>query len=80
MSREIIELELRQGHNRLTLRKVVAGELLQAVHGAASFFYEVAINGSVRSFTNDPEVARSVWRGCHRWMLTGHSATAEVMP
>jgi len=80
MNPEILELEIKRGRDRLTLRKVMPGELLQAVHGAASFFYEVAINGAVRSFTNDPEVAQAVWRGCHRWLLTGRSATAEVLP
>jgi len=81
MSRDLIEVEIKHGRNRLSLRKVIAGDFLKAVHGAAvSFFYEVKLNGELRVFTNDPETARSIWLGCHRWMLTGASITAEVLP
>ena len=80
MKADLTELEIRKGHHRLVLRKVSPGPLLQAVHGAFSFFYEVSIDGSLRCFTHDAAVAQSVWRGAHRWLYTGKSATAEVLP
>jgi hypothetical protein len=81
MNTEIIELEIKQGRNRLTLRKVVPGEFLKAIHGAGvSFFYEVLLNGEMRAFTNDQAAAQAIWRGCHRWMRTGQSITADILP
>lgn len=80
MKGELIELEVRKGHHRLLLRKVSPGPLLSAVAGAFSFFYEVSLNGSVRCHTNDASVAQAVWRGAHRWLFTGRSSTAEVLP
>jgi hypothetical protein len=80
MSEDLIEVEIVSGRNRLTLRKVKPGEMLQAACGAVSFFYEILLNGQVRGFTNDPEAARAIWRGCMRWMRTGHTSTAEVLP
>jgi hypothetical protein len=80
MNREIIEVEIKQGRNLLTLRKVIPGEFLKAIHGApVSFFYEVRLNGEMRAFTEDADSARAIWRGCHRWMRTGQSITAEVL-
>lgn len=80
MNPEILELEIKQGRSRLSLRKVVPGELLKACHGAAvSFFYEVTLNGQQRAFTADAESARAIWRSCHRWMRTGESVTAELL-
>jgi hypothetical protein len=80
MNREIIEVEIKQGRNLLTLRKVIPGEFLKAIHGAAvSFFYEVRLNGEMRAFTEDPEAAQAIWRGCHRWMRTGQSITSSVL-
>lgn len=80
MNTEIIEVEIKQGRNRLSLRKIVPGELLKACHGAAvSFFYEVTLNGQTRAFTPDAESAQAIWRGCHRWMRTGQSITVEVL-
>ena len=80
MATELIELEIRQGRNRLGLRKVEPGEMLKAACGTVSFFYEITLNGEMRGFTNDAETARAIWRGCHRWLRTGHSTTAEVLP
>jgi hypothetical protein len=81
MSREITELEIRQGRHRLILRKVTPGEWLRELHGAAaSFFYEVSLDGSVRTFTADAQQAQAICRGCMRWLRTGHSTTAEVLP
>ena len=80
MSRDIVTLELRKGHSRLLLEKVVPGPLLAAVHGGVSFFYKITLDGSLRCMTADRDEARAIWRGCHRWLFTGRSATAEVMP
>jgi hypothetical protein len=80
MKGEILELELKKGRHRLLLRKVSPGPLLTAVAGAFSFFYEVSIDGSVRCHTADASVARSIWRGAHRWLFTGKSSCAEVLP
>jgi len=80
MNPEILEVEIKQGRNRLSLRKVIPGELLKACHGAAvSFFYEVTLNGQQRAFTSDASTAQAIWRGCHRWMRTGQSITAQVL-
>ena len=80
MSRDIVSLELRKGHSRLLLEKVAPGPLLAAVHGGVSFFYKITLDGSLRCMTSDRDEARASWRGCHRWLFTGRSATAEVMP
>jgi hypothetical protein len=80
MKREVTSLEIRKGHSRLLLEKVVPGPLRAAVHGGVSFFYKITLDGSLRCMTPDRDEARACWRGCHRWLLTGRTSTAEVMP
>jgi hypothetical protein len=80
MSREIMAMEIRKGHSRLLLEKVVPGPLLASLHSGVSFFYKVTVDGSLRCMTPDRDEARAIWRGCHRWLVTGRSATAEVLP
>ena len=78
MSADLIKLEIASGRNRLALRKVEPGEMLKAACGALSFFYEITLNGELRGFTNDPETARAIWRGCHRWLHTGSMGSIGV--
>ena len=80
MNREIVSLEIRKGHNRLLLERVVPGPILASLHGGASFFYKVTLDGSLRCMTSDAKEARAIWRGCLRWLKTGHTSTAEVLP
>ena len=80
MSRDLVKLEIRSGRSRLVLERMVPGPLLASMHSGASFFYKITLNGSMRCMTADAEEARAIWRGCLRWLKTGHSATAEVLP
>ena len=78
--RDIERLEIRRGRSRLVLEKIIPGPLLKSLHAGVSFFYKVSLNGSVRCMTSDPEEARAIWRGCHRYLCTFKSSTAEVLP
>ena len=80
MKREVTSLEIRKGHSRLLLEKVVPGPILSSLNPGVSFFYKITIDGSLRCMTADRDEARSCWRGCHRWLFTGRSSTAEVLP
>ena len=80
MRREIISLEIKRGRSRLILEKVAPGPLLAALHSGVSFFYKITVDGSLRCMTADRDEARAIWRGCHRWIFTGRSSTAEVLP
>jgi len=79
MSREIMSLEIKQGRSLLRLEKVSAGPILASLHSGASFFYKVTLDGAMRCMTADPKEAQAIWRGCMRWLRTGHVSTAEVL-
>ena len=80
MKREITALEIRQGRNLLRLEKVSAGPILASLHSGASFFYRVTLDGAMWCMTSDPSEAQTIWRGCMRWLRTGNSPHAHVLP